>query len=389
MNTNGAVRLTLPALVTSVSEPDAAAVSDMRDAAERQWDAPPRQWAAAQTTRLLLASVLEARLLHVRQHRLGAFSLVKDPESVTLQQLAALSRGHAGTAGQAFELAVADACNAGHPDVVKLLREALEHVVAAPLEEPPRMTVLGLEKVPAVRRAGLAEELLSSLPSGGVLRTGRPGRPLGAERAVQRLTTTSWSSMSPDDDRDVSQLARADALLTSGSHIAAVSLKINPVDLRRHAEGWKDVPIWVTRSFWGPPAVTASTRSAHPMVVVQLAGRGGFYDAFARALKVLDDTLREVDGGHRVYERDPLVLGLIARKTQPIAQVAADLRQVNPVVQSAFGDGIRTASARRGVLTADVPLLKRAWLDDAETGHLVVGQAHLFFRRSDPDVSAT
>lgn len=379
MDTNGAVRLTLPALVTRVSEPDESAVSDMRDAAERQWDAPPRQWAAAQTTRLLLASVLEARLLHVRQHRLGAFSLVKDPESVTLQQLAALSRGHAGTAGQAFELAVADACNAGHPDVVKLLREALEHVVAAPLEEPPRMTVLGLEKVPAVRRAGLAEELLGSLPSGGVLRTGRPGRPLGAERAVQRLTTSSWSSMSPDDDRDVSQLARADALLTSGSHIAAVSLKLTPTDLRRHSAGWKDVPIWVTRSLWGTPEVRVSESSSHPMVVVHLARQGNFWGAFEGALRALDDALLLIDRGALVGPKSPLVQGLSVRRAQPIAQIAADLRDVDPAVDAAFGRRIVTASRRKSVLTADLPGLARAWKEDAKSGNLLVGQAHLFF----------
>lgn len=76
-----------------------------------------------QLLRLALASVLEARLLNVRSSRLAAFDLSADPETVTRTQLAALHRAHSGTAGQAFELAVADACNAGVAEVTGLSRK--------------------------------------------------------------------------------------------------------------------------------------------------------------------------------------------------------------------------------------------------------------------------
>lgn len=373
--------------VSSASEQNLATKHSeaLLTAGAQSWELTPERWVQQQLLRLTLASVLEARLLNVRSGRLADFDLAVDPDTVTLGQLAALQRPHRGTAGQAFELAVADACNAGVAEVAEPLAQALELLGVAP-GGPPHLQVLGLEKIPPLRAAEFAEQLRVQLPADGVLRTGVPGRPANVDTVIARLTRASWSSL-PKPNRNEpqeSQLARADALLTSGSTMVPVSIKINERAVFR--PGWAGVPIWVTLGPGVPTRVYRREDAKYPLVEVRL-GQGHWSAMFYEALKLLDLVAHQLDLGRPPRVRDPLwdsrlgapvALQMTRMRSEPVSAVAQELRRVHPVVlERASAD----TAVDRSVL--DVPVLDAAglhagWQQEADEGGLFVGQRHLF-----------
>ena len=99
--------------------------------------------------------------MHVRQSRGELFGVdTRDVETLTVEKLAALVRAHSGAAGQGFELAVCDALNAGDPNVVEPVREALD-AIGVQMKQP-RGVVMGLEKAtePRVLAAAVADALV-------------------------------------------------------------------------------------------------------------------------------------------------------------------------------------------------------------------------------------
>ena len=97
---------------------------------------------------------------------------------MTLQQLAPLHLEHNGTAGQAFESAVADAVTAEDPEVTGLIRAGLRHLNLSG-EGELSMVVLGMEKVPVEQRDDSGGGFCRV--ASGMGRSGRGGRP-AAER---------------------------------------------------------------------------------------------------------------------------------------------------------------------------------------------------------------
>ena len=120
-----------------------------------------------------------------------------DPSRVTLQQLAPVPHlQHNGTAGQAFELAVADAVTAQDPEVTGLIRAGLRRLNLSgdgPLKHVGGF--LGMEKVPLEQRDDFWGQVLEVLPPGGRFRTGRPGRPPNAATAIERLAASTARSL--------------------------------------------------------------------------------------------------------------------------------------------------------------------------------------------------
>jgi hypothetical protein len=371
--------------------------SELRAAAQSQWDLSPGGWVQRQTVRLALASIIEARLLHVRQRRLDAFGLAKDPSVVTLRQMAALWRAHPGLAGQAFELAVADAVEQGVPEVVDPLREALR-LLGATAEGPLGMKVLGLEKVRSERRDAVVRELLYELPADAVLRTGRPGRPPRAATVVERMSTASWAGMrqhvedlpevpapmtrmrGQDELTRVSQLGRADALVYTSTDLFAASLKVNAMHVRRQSCGWRDVPLWVTRRADRDvrTSVTVIKDALVPMVVVSY-GDNRWTDAFEEALEVLESTLRNLDLDlGRFGPQHPISRRLAQLADVPLLQLCQELRQVHEVVGEQFSGRLVVDSHDADLAVVGGGGLGRAWEVQADVGNVILGQRHLF-----------
>lgn len=417
MDTRGAVDLSVDA--TWMRAPKTLGDTSrqrMLAAADTQWQLPPDSWLESQLVRLALASIIEARLLHVREQRLLSFDLPKDPAVVTLKQLAALWRSHDGAVGQAFELAVADAVGHGVPEVVEPVRDALTRLgihEAGPLQ----MILFGLEKVPVDQRDVAAASLLARIPEGAVLRTGQRGRPLTPTTVADRLTRASWPTTpapagadAPTADRAggyharnlakaeshaaVSQLPRADALLVAGRKMVCVSMKVSsyPVFHRSNQYGWRDVPLWITRARpgEGPTQVRTQAGARVPMVVVSLADNR-WTQCFERALRVLEEVLLAVDLGRPpvgVSTRlggsiDQVTRLLVKRAHLPVRTIAEELRDVHPAVGSVMGEQIAAVPAAASLTVVDSPAVVRAWEVEGRAGGVYTGQQHLFFGGTD------
>jgi len=113
---------------------------------------------------------------------------------VRLEQLAVVFRPHNGNAGQAFELAVADAVNTGVPAIVDPLREAMK-LLGVTDSGPLRMVTVGAEKVPAERQQEFWNVVAEAVGPDAVLRTGRRGRPAYPATTLSRLRASTWQSM--------------------------------------------------------------------------------------------------------------------------------------------------------------------------------------------------
>lgn len=403
VDTRGAVDLSLRATDIVLPDSEVLRSEDMRQlAADVGLGLPPSVWTRLQFARLAAASVLEARLLHVRATRLGAFNLVADPGRVTLEQLASLHLEHKGTAGQAFELAVADAVMAGDPEVTGMIRAGLRELNLTS-EGPLSMVVLGMEKVPVEQRDDFWGRVRSVLPSDGRLRTGRPGRPVNVATAIERLASSTAATLRDAQDMGLeelsrlerrdqrSQLARADALVACGSDLVAVSMKIN----RAHAarEAWRDVPLWVTV---GPNAEVKSDRSSQsPRVTVTLPA-DGWFAVFRDALEAVDVALADINRDRAYAIRpvdspwedpwlrpmarfrisDAVARLLWERRKDTVAEVAALLRHTHPAVLDAAGD-LGFGEDVVELTTLDVPRLLQGWQEESDAGRLFT-QEHLF-----------
>jgi hypothetical protein len=233
---------------------------------------------------------------------------------VTLRQLAALWRTHNGTAGQAFELAVADAVEHRVPEVVQAIAAGLRLLNIADADDF-QMVVLGLEKVPAGQAEAFYTELGRLLPDGARMRNGKSGRPATMRAVLEQLASSSWSSMRMGDlpahqvisgrgessDGGPSQLGCADALLFTPSAVVAASLKIRCSAV--HHSGWKDVPLWISTS---PHATSRASAvpGPHPLVSVELMSQGQWVRHFQLALDILDTALECADLGRRSPNKD-------------------------------------------------------------------------------------
>lgn len=412
VDTSGAVDLSL--LASEIEMPDggllaSASIEQLAD--KHGYGMPPAMWARLQLTRLAAASVLEARLLHVKSSRLSVYGLVPDPEKVTLQQLAPLQLIHSGTAGQAFEIAVADAVIAGEPEVTGLIRTGLRLLNLAG-DGPLGMVVLGMEKVPANRREAYWDDVRSVLPPESFFRTGMRGRPGNADAKIAQLAETTTRDLQrprhgqsggPAEHvalRDrYSQLGRADALVVCGSDLVAASLKIN--HLASRSEAWRDVPLWIVG---GPEAGVERARDERlksPRVTVTLPYQGWFA-VFRDALEAVDLALREINRDRAIPEppfpwsssprftsnllspNTHMRIGSVVARTlwqlrrEPIAEVTTELRRgVHQELREAAGD-FEVGRDRVELTSLDVPIVVEGWQAESEEARVFVTQGHLF-----------
>ena len=351
------------------------------------WTEGPETWTRNQVLRLALAAVLEAQLLHTRTERLTRFSLSSNPEVVTLEQLSALFRPHNGSYGQAFELAVADAVNAGVAEVVDPLREALS-LIGVHEEGPLGLVVLGLEKVPPQGRAWFWDEVVANLGEGTVLRTGLRGRPASLHTVVRQLADATWRSMAAPAGVDehgyralVSQLGRADAMLYGSGWLTPVSFKYQ---WRHIGYPWRHVPIWVTQSGYRTRVQDRRPRgSGVPMVVVSLSS-GGWVAIFQDAVETLYAAMRRIDlsssnaGEYGLGSLTPMVGRLSKARGRTVADVCASLRMVDPLAIEMFNDQIRAHDTRTVAPTVNDDRFSDLWLRPEASSPLIVGQRHLF-----------
>lgn len=232
----------------------------------------------------------------------------------------------------------------------------------------------------------MAEQVRVQPPLAGVLRTGGRGRPAPVDTVVARLTQASWSAVPRPIgfERQESQLSGADALLTSGSTVVPVSIKINERAVFR--PGWAGVPIWITLTQGLPTRVLRREDARYPLVEVRL-GQGEWSAMFYEALRLVDVVARRLDVGRSPRFTDqlsgfrlgvPLALQLVKWPSEPISAVPEELRRVHPLVlERAEAD----SAVGRSVL--DVPVLDASglhagWQPEVDEGALSVGQRHLF-----------
>lgn len=358
-----------------------------------QWMITAGDWARAQVLRLAIAAVLEAQLLHTRAERLDRFDLVANPERVTLAQLAALFRPHNGSAGQAFELAVADAVNAGVAGVVEPIREALR-LVGVTEPGPIGMIALGLEKVPADAQRDFWEAVAATLGPDAVLRTGLRGRPATLATVIRRFSDSTWRSMTTPHGVDTerhrqttSQLGRADAMLHGPGWMTPVSFKIQSRHVRY---GWRDVPLWITQSGDESTSIRAeSAPSDTPLVVVRLAQLGwltvfnGAVETVYRAMTWIDLGRRprpSFEVGHIGVSRlvTAAVNRLVEARHRTVGDVCISLRSVDPVAVKLFNDQTAATAARTAAVVVDDDRFAGLWLPSQGSSPLIVGQRHLF-----------
>ncbi len=186
---------------------------------------------------LYAASSLQALAVHVRQSRGDLFGVdTRDVETLTVEKLAALVRAHSGAEGQGFELAVCDALNAGDPNVVEPVREAL-HAIGVQMKQP-RGVVMGLEKAtePGVLAAAVADALGTRR-----LLTGKVGAQPIASRAVARLLEQGTAIT-----QDRGALAAADLLVYDGLGGVAVTASVKSSN--RFRLPTDPCRLWITRA---------------------------------------------------------------------------------------------------------------------------------------------
>ena len=369
--------------------------------AERQLDMPSGDLVSSQVLRLAVASALESRLLHTRRARLETFSLFNNPEWVTLAQLAALQRHHYGAAGQAFELAVADAVQAGDPAVVEPLIQGLAQL-NIPRPSTLKMIVTGLEKVRPAEAEGFYAELGRMCPDDAVLRTGAPGRPASVHTALMKLCNATWASMdaatlTDSSRRDLSQLGRADALVVADGTVVAVSLKVNRLGVSREP-AWRDVPLWITTGLYGMdgPEVTSHSDSGRPKVVVQLR-RDRWAGSFMCALWVLDHALAKTDHHslppqmYRFWDWDQwdyayrrhasyLARWMVSHQDLSVAEICQQLRQVEPGAREMLLPVLEAAPVRTDIALLGAGPVIAGFEQEADDARLVIGHPHLFFQ---------
>lgn len=373
--------------------------------AESQLDMSTAELVESQVLRVAVASALESRLLHTRQARLAAFSKANHPDWVTFAQLAALQRHHHGAAGQAFELAVADAVRAGDPTVVDPLIEGLA-LLNIPRPSTLNMIVTGLEKVRPEEAEGFYEALKTMCPDGSVLRTGLPGRPVSAQTALMRLRNATWANM---NDRTVpaasrsesSQLGRADALVVADGAVVAVSLKVNRAGVAREP-AWKDVPLWITT---GPrraaPAVNSAPSGGPPKVVVRLTS-DRWVGAFKSALWVLDHAISMTDlngvprDAYQYWDWDHLDYSyyrrhaahltrwMVRHQDLTVSEMCQELRHIEHGAREILVPVLAAEPLRTDVRVLGAPPVIAGFEQTAADGRLVLGQPHLFFKPVSP-----
>lgn len=401
MDTDFTQTLTVPA--TDLLIPDEPTQDQLeallRDAAsDSVWSMPVYDLAYAHVLRLAIASVLETQVLHIRSQRFDTFALAGDPAAVTLEQVAALFRPHNGTAGQAFELAVADAINAGVAEVLDPVRQALQ-LLNVPSEGRIRMLCLGLEKVPSEARAEFWAEVGSLIDDDTVLRTGQRGRPAKLATVIGRLCQSTWSEMggfdrnagyTGDERAQVSQLGRADALLYGEGWMTPVSLKINE---RHIISPWLDVPLWITTSTMH--ATKVYKRESHginrpPQIVVTLS-TDGWAGLFANAVDAVLIASRGIDRGQspgrlRAPTGTPTERGMFRaavqrlwqRRGDTVAAICNSLRDIDPAVVELFGQSVESSPTVATARLLDTAVAEELWTPSGSGAQLVVGQAHLF-----------
>ena len=230
---------------------------------------------------LYACGALQAAALSYRSRRAERWNIdPRDIDSYTLEDLATWIRPHPGSAGQAFELQVADALNAGVPAMQNAVRESLDaHGIAM---ATPQALVMGLEKIRYPSRFLVTS---ADVLEGRRLVTGRPGRPPEAQKALARVLD-SGSSITASKGA----LAFSDILVYDGSGecdlVVPTSVKIRGLGFRPRPETEK--MLWIVG--WRGPALKWLPASA--MVVVVGDHRMGDFQAghngVLRGLEAID-----------------------------------------------------------------------------------------------------
>lgn len=429
MDVTGAVDLRVVGTELQRRQLDSAQLTELRSLGDVLNPAPAtpsgrRLWERDQWLDLSVATVLLSYLLHVRGDRLAAFDKQRHPSELTLRQLASLHRSHRGLAGQAFELAVAQAVNDGLPHVTEPLRATLR-LLGLPHTGPMSMVLLGLEKVDPQDKTFVYDTIRGQLHPGAVLRTGAPGRPMTADSALARIAASSWRQLREEErlarqneDRcallgdgsffvtprttdparmqaaiaratAVSQLPRADALVIVGDALVPASLKINRAAVSRL--GWKDVPLWVTMSIAAhryPGGAELSTGALCPTGIAHLWSNVGYLSSLRAALKVVDAVCAAVDLGHPLpYQAGSaparLARQLIRRADDSIEDTVSYLRtRPDPRFLDIVGETFTATPTPTSVPVLDNPTITGNVRSAAAAGEVfVLNQDHLWVPR--------
>lgn len=274
---------------------------------------------------LFAASVLQALVVHVRSERGARFGVdTRDLDAMTVAQLSALVKEHAGSAGQGFELAVCDALNAGLPDLCDEVVDALAGIGVWMTR--PRAIVMGLEKV--TDRAALAAAVSSAIGDRRLL-TGRRGRPPSASGAVQALLAGGTQITASRG-----ALAAADLLVydDDGDYTVTASVKISPTGWSAR-QGDSDLPrLWITsgrRSLVRarlPPGCAVACVGDSTLKLF----RGAHSDVVA-ALRGVDVGRMPIDG------RTPIFQVLRRSRNWPVAAALDQLRERAAMVFDGYG----------------------------------------------------
>lgn len=399
VNRRGAVELKVAATevpVPHLGEKDVLALGRWAENSFEAW-CPNHSdgWSEAQLSRLMLASALQSRLNNTASASFAAFDRPRDASTITLRQLALLTRSHYGQAGQAFEIAVADACNASVESVVEPIQRAL-HAMGLVSPDPPRILLLGLEKVHPSNRDAFYRAVFETLPDELKLTTKSVGRPMSATAMLEQISRMNWRSLNEDaigarpidgtqaPRWQTSQMGRADAIVYTSDYMTLASLKIQQRDI--DPLGWKHVPLWITVG--GKRPIRPQQQAARcPTYIAALRPDSLALVAFRAALAVLDAVvarlgkIRPIAPGAAVpppgtnttneMVYDSLVRTLVARADQPVEQILADLHEsVHPGVREMIEPQFTLRATLAVVPILDNSAARAAWKLAGDQGRL-------------------
>lgn len=335
----------------------------------------------AATHWLMAASILQALMLHVRRDRGSAFGLdTRDPNSLTIAQLAALLRPHNGSAGQAFEFAVADSINFERPRAVQeRIREAVAAIGVS--MQRPGAVVIGLEKV---ADPSAFTEALHPLLSDHHLRTAGPGRPANAMNAIKNYLRDGGGV-----DYRRGELAAADLLVydRGGHNAITASVKIGYARWNRRWDNMAHPRLLLTtdmdvRRFTKhlPPGTAA-------VGIADASWMADFQHTFNHLLGHLEDidlgrTPRAPSGPvHARYWHGP-AFGKLIMRSRTVDEVVADLQDRAHTLAGAFDLQLRQRNPSTTKMQQDLLLSDdtTATVQGLEKQALVT-PAHQFYTR--------
>ncbi len=357
-----AVRLDVP------PRPSEKQVAAFAARSSEEWTTTPRTWVTQQVTRLAVAAILRSRLEQAAATPHERNPLPAELDQVTLGQLVAWFRPHVGLAGQAFQLGIVEAVNAGVPAAVDPLREGLRRMGVTG-RDPLKMVALGADKVPERARGDFWNGVKTA-----------PALTAVVDALLGSAHTGDVSGL------DRSQLARADAVVLGGGRATAVSFGTRP---REGKKTWLSVPLRFAPAARGrghaePPRRGDGGRGDGEIEVGLRAG--GWTEVFETALDAVGAAMAQLDAGGRPRGRGPasalgeaLVQRLVAAKDRSVVEVCASLRAVDPLALEMFDHQVTTTAVRVAVPVVEDDAFMQLWLPtSALAGPLFTGSADLF-----------